>query len=117
MKVESLHDLFVEELKDLYSAEKQLLKALPRMAKAADSEQLRDAFQEHLEVTQTHVQRLEQIFESLEAKPRGKKCLAMEGLIAEGEELLKEKKEFEPDALDAALIGAAQKVEHYEIAS
>lgn len=116
MKTQTLHDLYVEELKDLYSAENQLLKALPRMAKAANSEALKAAFQEHIEVTQQQVERLETIFEGLEVSPKGKKCLAMEGLIAEGKELLDEKKEMDPMVFDAALICAAQKVEHYEMA-
>jgi ferritin-like metal-binding protein YciE len=110
----SLHDLFVQELKDLWSAENQLTKALPKMAKAARSEKLRDAFSEHLDQTKGHVERLEKLFEELEAKPRGKKCEAMEGLIAEGSDVIKE--HAEPAVKDAALIAAAQKVEHYEIA-
>jgi len=116
MKMESLHDLFIEELKDLYSAENQLVKALPKMAKAATAESLKEAFQEHLEVTKTQVERLDRIFEGLGKSPRGKKCLAMEGLIAEGSELIGKKKEIEPEVMDAGLIAAAQKVEHYEIA-
>jgi len=112
-----LHDLYVEELKDLYSAETQLTKALPKMAKGATSPQLRQAFETHLRETEQHVQRLQQIFEGLDASARGKKCKGMEGLIEEGEDLLKEKSDFEPDALDAGLIGAAQRVEHYEIAA
>lgn len=116
MKVDSLHDLFVEELKDLYNAEQQLTKALPRMAKAANADDLRAAFEEHLEVTEEQIGRLEQIFEGLEMKPRGKKCVAMEGLVEEGKEHIKKKKDFEPEALDAALIAAAQRVEHYEMA-
>lgn len=115
-KVSNLQDLLVQELKDLYSAENQLLKALPRMAKTASSEALKAAFQEHLEVTQAQVERLDEVFEILEKSPKGKKCAAMEGLIEEASELIKEKKEFDPQVLDAALIGAAQKVEHYEIA-
>jgi ferritin-like metal-binding protein YciE len=114
MKVKNLHDLFVEELKDLYSAEKQLLKALPKMAKAATSDELRQGFEEHLEQTEAQVARLEEIFEQLEVSPRGKKCLAMEGLIAEGKEIMEE--DMDENVLDAALIAAAQKVEHYEIA-
>lgn len=113
MKLDSLEALFLQELKDLYSAENQLVKALPKMAKAASSEALRTAFQEHLEVTRNQVERLNKVFEYLEVPPKGVKCLAMEGLIAEGKELL----EAEADAavLDAALIAAAQKIEHYEI--
>ena len=116
MKVTSLEDLLVEELRDLYNAEKQLLKALPRMAKAASSEQLRAAFEEHTEVTQAQVERLDQVFKALKTKSSGKKCFAMEGLIEEGKEIISEKKNYDPDVLDAALITAAQKVEHYEIA-
>jgi len=114
MKVKNLHDLFVEELKDLYSAEKQLLKALPKMAKAACSDELRQGFVEHLEQTEGQVARLEEIFEGLGVSPRGKKCLAMEGLIEEGKEIMEE--DMDENVLDAALIAAAQKVEHYEIA-
>jgi len=115
MKLQSLHDLYVEELKDLYSAENQLLKALPKMAKAATAEPLREAFEEHLEVTKQQVERLEKIFEALGKTPKGKKCVAMEGLIEEGSEMI-QKKDIEPEVLDAALIAAAQKVEHYEMA-
>ena len=114
MKLESLHDLYVEELKDLYSAENQLLKALPKMAKAASSSELRVAFEEHLEQTRGQVERLESIFKKLEASPKGKKCKAMEGLIEEGNEVMTE--EAEPAVRDAALIAAAQRVEHYEMA-
>jgi len=116
MKLDSLQDVYVAELKDLYSAENQLLKALPQMAKAASTDELREAFEEHLEETKVHVQRLEDLFEKLGASPKGKKCKAMEGLIAEGKELLEEE-DADPAALDAALICAAQKVEHYEMAS
>jgi ferritin-like metal-binding protein YciE len=114
MKLESLHDLYVDELKDLYSAETQLIKALPKLAKAANAPELRNAFEEHLEQTRMHAQRLEDIFGELEAKPKGKKCVGMEGLIEEGKELLEQ--EAEEEVRDAGLIGAAQKVEHYEIA-
>ncbi len=110
----SLYDLFVDELKDLYSAERQLLKALPRMAKGSTSDELRTAFEDHLQQTEGHVERLEQIFERLEESPRGKKCKAMEGLVEEGEEALDN--EGDGDVLDAGLIGAAQRVEHYEMA-
>lgn len=110
----SLRDLYVEELKDLYNAENQLVKALPRMAKAASAPELKAAFTEHLEVTKGQVERLEKVFEALGVSPRGKKCKAMEGLIEEGKELLEE--EASPAVLDAALIVAAQKVEHYEMA-
>jgi ferritin-like metal-binding protein YciE len=114
MKIKSLRDLFLHELRDLYSAEKQLLKALPKMAKAATHEELQEAFEEHLGQTEEQVQRLEQVFEALGEKPKAEKCLAMEGLIAEAQNLLKE--DMPAAVLDAALIGAAQKVEHYEIA-
>src|SRR5437764_6099099 len=115
MALGSLHDLYVDELRDLYNAENQLLKALPRMAKAASDESLRAAFEEHLEVTRGQVERLDRIFKELGARATGKKCVAMEGLIEEGKEMMEE--DAEPAVLDAALISAAQKVEHYEIAS
>ncbi len=114
MKLDSLKKLYIEELRDLYSAENQLLKALPKMAKAASAPKLQQAFQSHLEETKNQVTRLQTIFEKLEKSPRGKTCKAMEGLIEEGAELLKE--DAEPQILDAALIAAAQRVEHYEIA-
>jgi ferritin-like metal-binding protein YciE len=114
MQMNSLEDLFVSELKDLYSAEKQLLKALPKMARAATSKQLQNGFNKHLKQTEGHVSRLEKVFDELGASPRGKKCQAMEGLIEEGQEVIDE--DAEPDVRDAALIAAAQKVEHYEIA-
>jgi len=114
MELASLQELFVNELKDLYSAENLIIKALPKMAKAASSEELRSAFEEHLEQTRGHVQRLEQIFERLDESPKGKKCKGMEGLIEEGKELLEE--DASPEVLDAGLICAAQKVEHYEMA-
>jgi ferritin-like metal-binding protein YciE len=113
-KMTSLNDLLVEELKDLYSAENQLTKALPAMAKAASDENLKAAFEEHLEQTEGHIERLEKIFEILDETPTGKKCKAMEGLIAEAKELIGEK--ASDSVKDAGLIGAAQKVEHYEIA-
>jgi ferritin-like metal-binding protein YciE len=109
-----LKELYIDELKDLYSAETQLVKALPKMAKSAASDELRQGFEEHLEQTKGHVQRLEQIFEALGESPKGKKCKGMEGLIAEGSEVTEE--DYEGNILDAALIGAAQRVEHYEIA-
>ncbi len=112
-KITSPRDLLVHELKDLYSAENQLLKALPKMAKAADSEELKEAFQTHLEQTQGHVDRLEKIGKQLGETMKGKKCKAMEGLVEEGKETMEE--DAEPALLDLALIGAAQKVEHYEI--
>ena len=111
----TLQDLFLDELRDAYHAEKQLLKALPKMAKAASSPELRRAFERHLEETKRQVERLDQIGEELEVKMTGKKCKGMEGLLAEGRELMEE--DLEEDALDAGLIGAAQKVEHYEIAA
>jgi ferritin-like metal-binding protein YciE len=115
MANEGLKELYIDELKDLYSAENQLVKALPKLAKAASSDELREGFQEHLEQTKGHVQRLEQIFKSLGENPKGKKCLGMEGLVAEGAEVMDE--DFEGAVMDAALIGAAQRVEHYEIAA
>jgi len=117
MPSENFMKLYIDQLKDLYSAETQLTAALPKMAKAASDQALQAAFQSHLEETKGHVQRLEQIFEELERSPKGKKCKAMAGLIEEGAELLKEKDEFEGEVLDAGLIGAAQRVEHYEIAA
>ena len=111
---EGLKELYINELKDLYSAESQLVKALPKMAKAASSDELRQGFEEHLEQTKGHVQRLEKIFQALGESPKGKKCKGMEGLIEEGSEVMEE--DYEGSVLDAALIGAAQRVEHYEIA-
>ena len=110
----SLRQLYVDELKDLYNAETQLVKALPKMAKASSNSELRQAFEEHLRQTSEHVSRLEQIFDMLDEKPAGKKCLGMEGLVKEGAETMREK--YEDEAMDAAIIGAAQRVEHYEIA-
>jgi len=115
MANDGLKELYIDELKDLYNAENQLLKALPKMAKAAWSEELQAGFKEHLEQTRGHVERLERIFESLGASPRGKKCMGMEGLVKEGSEVMEE--DFEQAVKDAALIGAAQRVEHYEIAA
>ena len=115
MKLDTLQKLYTDELRDLYNAENQLVKALPKMAKAASSEDLKDAFEKHLEQTKGHVKRLEQVFEALGEKPKGKTCRAMKGLIEEGSEILKE--EGEESILDAGIIVAAQKVEHYEIAS
>jgi ferritin-like metal-binding protein YciE len=115
MSIESLQDMFLHELKDIYDAEKRLLKALPKMAKSAESEELQTAFEDHLGETENQVERLERIFESMDKPARGKKCMAMEGLVKEGEELIKE--EDAGPAKDAGLIGAAQKVEHYEIAT
>jgi ferritin-like metal-binding protein YciE len=110
-----LKELYINELKDIYSAETQLVKALPKMAKAAVSAELRNGFQEHLTQTEDHVTRLEQIFEGLGEKPTGKKCEGMAGLIKEGGEAAEE--DYEGDVKDSALIGAAQRVEHYEIAA
>jgi ferritin-like metal-binding protein YciE len=114
MKMKTLNDLFVHELKDLYSAEKQLTKALPKMAKAATNDSLREAFESHLQETEGHVQRLEEICSQLGVSTRATKCKAMEGLIEEGQEVLEE--DMEDDVRDAALISAAQRVEHYEMA-
>jgi ferritin-like metal-binding protein YciE len=114
MKVKTLHDLFVHELKDLYSAEKQLLKALPQMEKAASNPQLKAGFERHLAETEEQVTRLEQICGQFEIKPSGVKCKAMEGLIEEGKMALTDIED--DDVRDAALIAAAQRVEHYEIA-
>jgi len=114
MQMESLQDLFVDQLKDLYNAEGQLVKALPKMAKAASNPQLQAAFTEHLAQTREHVERLEQVFNTLGESPKGKKCKAMEGLIEEGKDMMDE--DAEPEVMDAGLIAAAQRVEHYEIA-
>jgi ferritin-like metal-binding protein YciE len=114
MKLDTLQKLYTDELRDLYNAENQLVKALPKMAKAASSEELKDAFEKHLQQTKGHVKRLEQVFEALGEKPKGKTCRAMKGLIEEGSEILKE--DGEESILDAGIIVAAQKVEHYEIA-
>ena len=108
-----LHELFEDQIKDLYSAENQILKALPKMAKNSTNAQLRAAFERHLEETRGHVARLEQIAEELDFTPKGKKCKGAEGVIEEGKEVMEE---FEGETLDAGLIGAAQRVEHYEIA-
>ena len=115
MKLDTLQKLYTDELRDLYNAENQLLKALPKMAKAASSEELKEAFEKHLEQTKGHVKRLEQVFEELDEKPKGKTCRAMKGLIEEGSEILQQ--DGEESILDAGIIVAAQKVEHYEIAS
>lgn len=114
MANDAMRELYVAELRDLYNAETQLTKALPRMAKASSNSELRQAFEEHLRQTSEQVSRLEQIFEMLDEKPTGKKCLGMEGLVKEGAETMKE--DYEGSVMDAALIGAAQRVEHYEIA-
>ncbi len=114
MEMESLHELYVSELKDLYSAEKQIVKALPKMVKNATNPQLKKAFSDHLEETEGHVDRLEKIFEMLGEKAGGKKCKGMEGLIEEAKELLDENATEE--VVDAGLISKAQHVEHYEMA-
>jgi ferritin-like metal-binding protein YciE len=113
--MEKLKDLFIDEIKDLYNAEKQITKALPQMAKQASSEELKQAFEDHLKETEKQIGRLEQVFKELDIAPRGKKCEGIEGIISEGKEMMKEIDES--SLLDAALISAAQKVEHYEIAS
>lgn len=114
MKLKNLHDLFADELKDLYSAENQIIKALPKMIKTATSTELAEAFKDHLEVTKAQVTRLEKVCKMLDINPKGKKCKAMEGLLEEGKELMSE--DAEPAVMDAGLIGAAQRVEHYEMA-
>ena len=114
MKLDSLRTLWIEEMRDLYNAENQLLKALPKMAKRASTPELKEAFESHLGETQTHVERLEEIFAKLGKKPGGKTCKAMKGLVEEGSEMLKEDG---PDSvIDAGIIAAAQRVEHYEMA-
>lgn len=115
MKIKTLEDLLIDELKDLYSAENQLVKALPKMAKTAESKELRAAFEEHLKQTQNQVVRLERVCKDLGVSPKGKKCVGMEGLIEEGKEIMTEAEEVGP--MEAGMIGAAQKVEHYEIAA
>lgn len=114
MSLENLRDLYVDKIKDLYSAENQIIKALPRMIKNANSDQLQQALQDHLSVTEIQAQRLDEIAVNLGERAKGKKCAGMEGLLEEGKELLKEK--AEADVLDAGIIAAAQSVEHYEIA-
>src|SRR6185503_1002889 len=111
----TLHDAFIEELRDTYDAEKQLIKALPKLAKAAASTDLRTAFETHLEETRGHVERLEQVFESLEEKPRGKHCEGIAGIIEEGKSMMEE--EFDDATMDACLIAAGQRAEHYEMAA
>lgn len=114
MALKTLHDLYVHELKDLYNAEHQILKALPKMAKAASSSDLAQAFTDHLEETKVQIERLETIFTELEVSPKGMKCKAMEGLLEEGKDIMAE--DADPSVMDAALICAAQRVEHYEMA-
>ncbi len=114
MEMDTLHQLYVDELKDLYSAENQILKALPRMIKAATNSKLKQGFTKHERQTRQHVKRLERICRSLDEKPTGKKCVGMEGVLKEGSELIKER--LDKEVLDAGLISAAQHVEHYEMA-
>ena len=113
--IDSLQSLFQDELKDIYDAEKQITKALPKMIKKAGADELKSAFEEHLEQTQQHIDRLEQVFESLEMPARGKKCVGMQNLIKEGQEMMAEAED--DDTRDALMIAAAQKIEHYEIAA
>ena len=115
MKLNNLKDLFIHELKDLYNAENQILKALPKMRDAAASKDLQQAFSKHLKETEQHVKRLEQVFELMGEKAKGEKCKAMEGIIRESDDMINEKADV--DVMDAALISMAQRVEHYEIAS
>ena len=115
MQIDNLEKFFVEQLKDVYNAEKQIVRALPRMSKAATDEELRNAFDTHLRETEKQVERLERVFKDFGQTPQGKKCVGMEGLIEEAKELLQE--DVDPEVLDAGLIMAAQKVEHYEIAT
>lgn len=115
--MQTLENLFIDELKDIYYAEKQVVKALPKMAKAASNSDLEKAFKAHLSETEGHIQRLERIFKLMNLPLRGKKCAGMNGILEEGKEILEKKKDFEPNALDAALIASAQRVEHYEIAA
>ena len=115
MSADNLREALVEEIRDLYNAEKQLVKALPKMAKGAESDELREAFESHLEETEGQVTRLERVFELLDEKPRGKHCAGMAGIVEEGSEKLQE--DMEGSVLDAALIASAQKVEHYEISA
>ncbi|MBV8728616.1 MAG: ferritin-like domain-containing protein [Acidobacteriia bacterium] len=115
MKLNSLHDLYLNELKDLYHAEQQIIKALPKMAEAASSPELRNAFEQHLAETRVQAERLEQIFQKLGEPAKGQKCKGMVGIIDEGEDMLDE--DAPPAVADAALIGSAQRVEHYEIAA
>jgi ferritin-like metal-binding protein YciE len=115
MEQNDLRELYVDELKDLYDAENQLIKALPKMAEAATSDQLRSGFEQHLEQTREHAQRIERIFNSMGEKVKGKKCKGMNGLISEGQDVMGE--DYDGELMDAALISAAQRVEHYEIAA
>src|SRR5215217_4266140 len=117
MKMDTLESLLTDELKDLYSAENQLIKALPKMAKNANTDELRKAFETHLEQTKEHAQRIERICDDMGVSPKGKKCVGMEGLIEEGKEIMTEGSKDPASPMEAGLIGAAQKVEHYEIAA
>jgi len=114
MKINTLQDLYVHELQDIYSAESQLVKALPKVIEACTSDELRSALEDHLDQTKEQVERLDQIFESLDESPKGKKCFAMEGLLKECQETIAE--DMKDEIKDAAIIGACQRVEHYEIA-
>lgn len=114
MQMQELQDLYIDQLRDLYSAENQLVKAIPKMVKAASNEQLSESFEQHLEQTRGHVDRLKQVFDKLGKKPGGKVCKAMQGLIEEAKETMEE--DANPEVMDAGLIAAAQRVEHYEIA-
>lgn len=116
MKLTNLEALLVHEVRDLLYAEKRLVKALPKMVEAANDEKLRDAFEAHLQETRHHVERLEKVADELGIAPRGEKCEAMEGLLREADEILENRDDIDPDVLDAALIAAAQRVEHYEMA-
>lgn len=115
MKLETLRDLYVEQLQDIYSAENQIIEALPKVIDAASSDDLKQGLQNHLKETQQQAQRLEQIFKGLGSSPKGKECKGMKGVLKEGEELLSE--DAEPEVLDAGIIASCQRVEHYEIAS
>ena len=115
MKIETLRELFIDELQDLHSAEQQITKALPKLIKASHNPQLKQAFEHHLEETKIHVTRLEQIFNRMDESPKGKTCEGMKGLLKEGEERIRDG--GEPEVLDAGIISAAQRVEHYEIAA
>ncbi|HEV2294886.1 MAG TPA: ferritin-like domain-containing protein [Tepidisphaeraceae bacterium] len=114
MEMESLRDLFLDELRDMYHAEGQMIKSLPRMAKKADSDELRTAFEQHLEETRRQQERLQDVFELFDEKPKTKVCKGMQGILEEGKEMMQE--DIDADVLDAALIAAAQRAEHYEIA-
>ena len=114
MTLETLHDLYIEQLEDLYDAEHQLVKALPKIAKAAHSPKLKAAFENHLKQTEQHVTRLDQVFKQMDLKPKSKTCKAMKGLVEEGSAAIKE--DAEPEVKDAALIAAGNRIEHYEMA-